>query len=104
MSSNPTILESDFKYIDRNGNLMKTRTELTISQMLNFLDIKYNYNYELLISGKVVNVDFKTDNGLIEVIENEDDIKKYKKIKEQSPKTKIMAIGLPEFASKISEL
>ncbi len=81
MTTNPTILESDFKYIDKNGNLMKTRTELTISQMLDFLNIKYQYNYKLEISGKTVNVDFKTDNGLIEVIENEDDIKKYKDIK-----------------------
>ena len=65
MTTNPTILESDFKYIDKNGNLMKTRTELTISQMLNCLNIKYQYNYKLEISGKTVNVDFKTDNGLI---------------------------------------
>ena len=104
MTTNPTILESDFKYVDKNGNLMKTRTELTISQMLDFLNIKYEYNYKLEISGKTVNVDFKTDNGLIEVIENEDDIKKYKDIKELSPETKIMAVGLPEFASKLTEL
>jgi len=49
--------------------------------MLNFLNINYQYNYKLEISGKTVNVDFKTDSGLIEVIENEDDIKKYKDIK-----------------------
>ena len=104
MASNPTLLDSDFRYIDKKGNLMKTRTELSIAQMLSFLEQNYEYNYELSLDGKIVNVDFKNDNGLIEVIDNEEDIKKYKEIKEVSPDTKIMAIGHPKFAARISEL
>ena len=34
MATSPTILDSDFKYIDKKGNLLKTRTELTVAQML----------------------------------------------------------------------
>ncbi len=41
MASSPAILDSDFRYIDKKGNLMRTRTELTISQMLSFLDEDY---------------------------------------------------------------
>jgi len=104
MASNPVVLDSDFRYIDKKGNLMKTRTELSIAQMLTFLEQDYEYNYELTINGKSVIVDFKTANGLIEVIDNEDDIKKYKDIKELSPETKIMVIGHPKYSAQISEL
>ena len=104
MASSPTVLDSDFRYIDKKGKLMKTRKELTIAQMLAFLEKNYEYNYELSINGKIVMVDFKTENGLIEVIDSDDDIKKYKEIKEHSPDTKIMAIGHPKFAAQISEL
>lgn len=104
MASTPAVLDSDFRYIDKKGNLMKTRTELSVAQMLSFLEQDYEYNYELSINGKTVQVDFKTDNGLIEVIDSKEDIKKYKDIKEISPKTKIMAIGHPKYAAQISEL
>ena len=104
MASSPAVLDSDFRYIDKKGNLMKTRTELSIAQMLTFLEQDYEYNYELTINGKSFIVNFKTDNGLIEVIDNEDDIKKYKDIKELSPETKIVAIGHPKYSAQISEL
>ena len=104
MASSPAVLDSDFRYIDKKGNLMKTRTELSIAQMLSFLEQDYEYNFELKINGKSVKVDFKTDNGLIEVIDGEEDIKKYKDIKELSPETKIMAIGHPKYSAQISEL
>ncbi len=57
MASSPTVLDSDFRYIDKKGNLMKTRTELTIAQMLAFLEQNYEYNYELSINGKIVMVE-----------------------------------------------
>ena len=62
VSATPTILDSDFKYIDKNGNLMKTRTELAIAQMLDFLDQDYQYNYELeLTGGEYITISFKTN-------------------------------------------
>jgi 6-pyruvoyltetrahydropterin/6-carboxytetrahydropterin synthase len=105
MTSSPAILDSDFRYIDKNGILMKTRTELSISQMLLFLGQKYEYQPKIeLGNGKTITVDFKTEHGLIEVIDNEEDITKYKQIKELLPETKIMAIGHPKYAAKIKEL
>ncbi len=47
MASSPTVLDSDFRYIDKKGNLMKTRTELSLAQMFSFLKLDYEYNYEL---------------------------------------------------------
>ena len=71
MATSPTILDSDFKYIDKKGNLLKTRTELTVAQMLAFLENEYEYNYEMTLkNGDKVKVDFKTAKGFIEVIDN----------------------------------
>jgi len=105
MASTPAILDSDFRYIDKNGNLMKSRTELSLSQMLSFLNQDYEYNHKITLrNGKTISVDFKTDRGLIEVIDSDDDIEKYKEIKKMMPETKIMAIGHPKFVAQIKEL
>jgi 6-pyruvoyltetrahydropterin/6-carboxytetrahydropterin synthase len=105
MTSSPVILNSDFRYIDKKGNLLRTRTELTIAQMLSFLNEEYEYNYKLLLeNGKFFSVDFKTQKGLIEVIDDDDDVKKYNEIKEKLPREKIMAIGHPKFTAQIKEL
>jgi len=104
MASSPTILDSDFRYIDKKGNLLRSRTELTIAQMLTFLEEDYDYDYELTIKDdKKIKVDFKTKKGLIEVIDNKEDIKKYKEIKD-STSEKIMAVGHPKFSAQIKEL
>jgi len=105
MTSSPPILDSDFRYIDKKGNLMKTRTELSIAQLFEFLKIDYQYQHEIkLDGGKSISVDFKTDKGLIEIIDNDEDILKYKEIKKLLPQTKVMGIGHPKYASKIKEL
>ena len=71
MATTPTIMDSDFKYIDKKGNLLRTRTELTIAQMLTFLEEGYEYDFKIsLKNGKTVKIDFKTKKGLIEVIDN----------------------------------
>ena len=105
MASNPTVLDSDFRYIDGKGNLMRTRTELTIAQMLAFLGEDYEYDCKIsLDEKKTVSVDFKTGKGLIEVIDSNEDVKKYKEIREHLPEEKIIAVGRPEFAARIEEL
>jgi 6-pyruvoyltetrahydropterin/6-carboxytetrahydropterin synthase len=103
-ATTPTILDSDLRYIDKNKNLLKSRTELSIAQMLSFLGLEYEYDYKLESNGKVFNIDFKTEQGLVEVIDNDDDIAKYKEIKENLPDIKIMAIGHPKYAAQIQEL
>ena len=104
MATHPTILDSDFRYIDKNGVLMKSRTELSIAQMLSFLCQEYEYGHQINIDGKTFQVDFKTKNGLIEVIDNDEDLEKYKQIKKLAPDIKIMAVGQPKYAAQIKEL
>jgi 6-pyruvoyltetrahydropterin/6-carboxytetrahydropterin synthase len=102
--TNSAILDSDFRYIDKNGTLLKSRTELSIAQMLSFLGLSYQYEHKITLSnGKTVSVDFKTSDGkLIEVIDSDSDILKYKELK--SDNQSIMAIGHPQFAAKLKEL
>lgn len=105
MASGSAILDSDFRYTDRKGNLLRTRTELSIAQMLSFLDIKYEYDYKLTLKdGRQTLIDFKTEKGFIEVIDDEKDITKYKEIKQNLPDMKIIAIGHPKYAAQIKEL
>jgi|TARA_B100000809_G_scaffold260322_1_gene307032 6-pyruvoyltetrahydropterin/6-carboxytetrahydropterin synthase len=105
MASSPTILDSDFRYIDKKGNLLRTRTELTVAQMLTFLDEEYQYNHKIILkNGNEVTIDFKTKKGLIEVIDNDKDIEKYKQIKEDFPQDKVMAIGHAKYVAQIKEL
>ena len=66
MASSPTILDSDFRYIDKKGNLLKTRTELTVAQMLTFLEQEYEYNHKITLkNGNEIAIDFKTEKGLV---------------------------------------
>ena len=71
MATGSAILDSDFRYTDRKGNLFRTRTELSIAEMLSFLDVKYEYDYKLALKdGKEISVDFNTEKGFIEVIDD----------------------------------
>lgn len=106
MTTNPAILDSDFRYIDKKGTLLNSRTEFSVSQMLSFLGINYDYQHKVILpSGKELLIDFKTGDGkLIEVIDSDEDIDKYKQVKQFLPDSKIMAVGHPKFAAKIKEL
>lgn len=104
MAAGPTVLDSDFRYLDKKGNLMRSRMELTISQMLAFLGEDYEYDHTITLKKRAVKVDFKTKKGIIEVIDSNEDVKKYMEIKEELSEEKIMAVGRPEFASQIKDL
>lgn len=105
METSTQILDSDFKYIDGKGNLVKTKTELTVAKMLEFLKEDYEYDYRLALNKeKIISVNFKTKKGLIVVIGSNKDVEKYKEIKLHLPEEKIIAIGHHEFAARIEEL
>ncbi len=106
MATEPVIVDSDFRYIDKKGTLLKSRTELSVSQMLSFLGIDYEYQHKITLrDGRTLVIDFKTSDGkLIEVIDSDADIEKYKLVKKSNENAKIMGIGHPKFAAKIKEL
>ncbi|RNJ75045.1 MAG: 6-pyruvoyl tetrahydropterin synthase [Nitrosopumilus sp. H8] len=92
-----TVLDSAFRYIDKKGNLLRTRTELTVSQMLDFLDVPYEY--DCMAGGE--RASFGTEKGIIQVIDSDEDVAKYERIKKTQ---KVMAIGHARHAAKIKEL
>ena len=47
MPSGSAVLDSDFRYIDRKGNLMRSRTELSIAELLSFLNVEYEYDSDV---------------------------------------------------------
>src|SRR6187549_2518353 len=82
------ILDEDLKYIDRKGNLLRSKTELSFSKLLSFLEKDYQYNSLITLSnGREVLVDFKIVN-------------KFNEIKKNNPDLDIIAIGKSKFGVK----
>src|ERR687890_1466077 len=99
------VLDNDIKYIDSAGNLFRTRAELSISKMLSFLG--QNFEYDVMLKFKnddIVNIDFKIDDKYIEVIDCENDVNKYLRIRRELPELKIIAVGHSKYAGKVNEL
>ena len=44
---NGVVTDSDLKYIDLNGNLLRNRAEFSTSNMLSFLGHNYEYNVRI---------------------------------------------------------
>ena len=98
-------LEKDLKYIDGKGNLLTSRTELSISKLLSALGHEYHYNFELALNDNArVLIDFKTGDKLLEVIESDADLEKLKRVRKQRPDLNIIAVGQSNYAAKVSEL
>jgi 6-pyruvoyltetrahydropterin/6-carboxytetrahydropterin synthase len=73
--------------------------------MLSFLG--QNFEYEVMLKFKnddIVNVDFKIDDKYIEVIDSEDDVNKFLRIRRELPEIKIIAVGHSKYAGKVNEL
>ena len=99
------VLDNDINYFDRVGNLFRTRAELSISKMLSFLG--QNFEYDVILKFKnddIANVDFKIDDKYIEVIDCENDVNKFLRIRRELPEIKIIAVGHSKYAGKVNEL
>ncbi len=99
------VLDNDIKYFNNAGNLFRTRAELSISKMLSFLG--QNFEYDVILKFKnddIVNVDFKIDDKYIEVIDSENDVNKFLRIRRELPEIKIIAVGHSKYAGKVNEL
>lgn len=101
------VLDSDVRYIDGKGNLLRSRAEFTTSKMLSHLGHEYKYNVEIKTAdGKPFRIDFEVVGGgkYIEVIDSESDASKFKQIREEHPELDIIAVGHSKFASRIEEM
>lgn len=102
MATTDTI-DEDFKFVDQDGNLMRTRTELSVAKLLSFLNKPYTHNYIIPGQPPLV-VHFKTPDGYIQILDDESDMTTYLRIKERLGSEKVIAMGHPRLASKIREM
>jgi 6-pyruvoyltetrahydropterin/6-carboxytetrahydropterin synthase len=100
-------VDRDIRYLDKNGNLLRSRTELSVSKMLSFLGQTYEYNVKIELKDKInrfVTVDFRVGDRYIEVIDSELDIEKFELLRRKMPELDLIALGYSKYASKINEL
>ena len=106
MAKERIVLNSDLRYIDR-GNLLRSRSELSIAKMLSFLGQNYEYDVNVTMpDGESIKIDFKAggSNRYIEVIDSEEDANAFKNIREKLPTLDIIAVGHSKYVSRINEL
>jgi 6-pyruvoyltetrahydropterin/6-carboxytetrahydropterin synthase len=107
MPTERVVLNSDLRYLDSKGNLMRTRAELSVARMLDFLGHDYKYDQAVTLpDGTVVRVDFIVagSNKHIEVVDSESDAAKFRRIKEGMSALDIVAIGHSKYSSKVDEI
>jgi 6-pyruvoyltetrahydropterin/6-carboxytetrahydropterin synthase len=105
MAKERIVLNSDLRYIDR-GNLLRSRSELSVAKMLSFLGHDYQYDVNLkLPDGMFVKVDFQAgESKYIEVVDSEDEAIKFNRIRDELPTLDIIAVGQSKYASRINEM
>jgi 6-pyruvoyltetrahydropterin/6-carboxytetrahydropterin synthase len=110
MTKERIVLNSDLRYID-GGNLLRTRSELSIAKMLSFLNQNYEYDVSVIMpDGDYVKIDFKTgglgnnNNKYNEVVDSEEDATKFKNVRDKLPTLDIIAVGHSKYASRINEI
>ena len=105
MPTERVVVDSDLCYIDSKGNLLRTRSEFSVSKMLSFLGQDYKYDIRVkLPNGKPLKIDFQVGKRYIEVVDSEADAAKFEQIREQLPDLDIIAVGHSKYASKINEM
>src|SRR5215211_3916512 len=72
------VTDSDLRYLDHRGNLLRSRAEFSTSNILSFLGHDYEYNTRVNLDGSnYVDLDFKIGDKYIEVIDSESDLEKF---------------------------
>lgn len=106
MPSERVVLDSELRYIDGRGNLLRSRAEYSIAKALSYLGHDYSFDVDVdLGEGKSIKIDFGVGSGkYIEVIDSENDAAKFQRVREQRPDLAVIAVGHSKYASKIEEM
>ena len=95
-------MDKDLKFIGQKKDLIENRTGYSISKLLDFLKIEYEYNNSFNDSD--LNIDFKIGDKYIKIIEDETDMNEFRIIKDKFPLLDIIAIGKSSYLGKINEM
>lgn len=99
------VLDRDIRYIDNNGNLLRSRAEFSISKLLSFLGITYEYDAKLDFRDSTsTKIDFKTGHSYIEIVDSKADLDKFMLIKKELPDVDLIALGHSKYGAKVDEL
>ncbi len=95
------ITDKDLRYNDGQDNLLKSRTELSIAKLLQYLNIEYEYNAKVSVDGREYKIDFKIGDRFIEVIDSKEDLAKFNELR---GKIELFGIGSAIHVGKQEEL
>jgi len=95
-------LDKDLKFIGQKKDLIENRTGYSISKLLDFLKIEYEYNNSFNDSD--LNMDFKIGDKYIKIIEDDSDMSEFRIIKEKFPLLDLIALGKSSYLGKINEM
>lgn len=95
-------MDKDLKFIGQKKDLIENRTGYSISKLLDFLKIEYEYNNSFNDSD--LNVDFKIGNKYIKIIEDDSDMNEFRIIKQKFPLLDLIALGKSSYLGKINEM
>ncbi len=95
-------MDKDLKFIGQKKDLIENRTGYSISKLLDFLKIEYEYNNSFNDSD--LNIDFKIGDKYIKIIEDDSDMSEFRIIKEKFPLLDLIALGKSSYLGKINEM
>lgn len=95
-------MDKDLKFIGQEKDLIENRTGYSISKLLDFLKIEYEYNNSFNDSD--LNIDFKIGDKYIKIIEDDSDMSEFRIIKDKFPLLDMIAIGKSSYLGKINEM
>ena len=95
-------MDKDLKFIGQKKDLIENRTGYSISKLLDFLKIEYEYNNRFNDSD--LNIDFKIGDKYIKIIEDDSDMNEFRIIKEKFPLLDLIAVGKSSYLGKINEM
>ena len=95
-------MDKDLKFIGQKKDLIENRTGYSISKLLDFLKIEYEYNNRFNDSD--LNIDFKIGDKFIKIIEDDSDMNEFRIIKEKFPLLDLIAVGKSSYLGKINEM
>ena len=99
------VLDSSTKYIDGKGNLFKSRLELTVSKLLTFLGQHFEYNFSIRLSdGSLAVLDFKVGDRYIEVLDTDEEMEKFERVRKVNPSLNLIGLGTSKYAEKAGDL
>ncbi len=95
-------MDKDLKFIGQKKDLIENRTGYSISKLLDFLKIEYEYNNRFNDSD--LNIDFKIGDKYIKIIEDDSDMNEFRIIKDKFPLLDLIAVGKSSYLGKINEM